>query len=65
MLSTKALTLWAMFSISAVLAAPIAGNGPIEKRTAEPAAVDYGKYGDYGSYGTYCDSLESRRLKTR
>jgi hypothetical protein len=65
MLSIKALTLWAMFSFSAVLAAPIAGNGPIEKRTAEAAAADYGKYGDYGSYGTYFESLESRRLKAR
>jgi hypothetical protein len=54
-----------MFSFSAVLAAPIAGNGPIEKRTAEAAAADYGKYGDYGSYGTYFESLESRRLKAR
>lgn len=66
MLSTKVLALLALFSVSAVLAAPIAGDGLVEKRSAD--AADYGKYGDYGNYGkygTYCDCLGIRGSKTR
>ena len=62
MLTPKVLALLALFSVSAVLAAPVAGDSLVEKRDAEPA--DYGNYGNYGKYGAYGDCLGFKGLKT-
>jgi hypothetical protein len=52
----------ALVSISAVVAAPIAGDSVVENRDAQS---NYGDYGNYGAYGTYCKHyFGSRELQT-
>ena len=56
----KVLAFLALFSISAVVASPVAGDGTVEKRDA----ADYGNYGNYGAYGAYGDHFGSKGSKT-
>jgi hypothetical protein len=59
MLTPKVLAMLALASISAVLAAPIAGDGLVERE-----AADYGKYGNYGKYGDAVGIKSMERLLT-
>lgn len=58
-LTPRILAVLALISFSAVVAAPIAADGLVEKRDAE--AADYGNYGQYGKYG---DNAASSRVET-
>ncbi len=49
MLAPRILAMLAFISVSTVIAAPIAGDGLVDKRDASPA--DFGDYGNYGDYG--------------